>query len=82
MANHPNRQRAATARQIARSEISQPYITAANTHTHTWGLSTRCPGEDGARRFRTESNVGTYREAVAARREWIEQRVAELMAEQ
>ena len=61
----------------ARSEISHVYKTAANGSSVTWGVSTRLPGMDR----RCQSDIGSYRDAVAGRREWIASRTAELLGE-
>jgi hypothetical protein len=63
-----------SARTQARSEISRVYKTAANGHTTTWGFSILLPGRDK----RTQSDIGTYREAVSARLDWIDTRVGDL----
>ena len=62
------------ARAQASREISRPYRTAANRSTITYGLSAKRAGG-----YREQTDVGTYRDALAARREWIEQRAAELV---
>ena len=63
------------ATQQAQREASAPYRTAASrTGEVTWGFST--PESGG---FQRQNAIGTYRQAVAARREWITDRIAALI---
>lgn len=64
----------AEATRAAKKRVSQVYRTEAGKGSVMWGFSV----DAGADRqgYRAESSIGTYREAVAARREWIADQVA------
>lgn len=63
------------ARAQARREVSQVY--AVEGGGVVWGVTTYLPGQQRP----TQSSIGSYRQAVAARGQWIRDRTVELVAE-
>jgi hypothetical protein len=63
----------------ARAEASTIHRTAASRGSVTWGFTV--PGGGPRPGFRRIASIGTYREAQAARREWIGERIAQLREE-
>lgn len=66
----------ANARSQARREISRVHVVAANRHTQTYGATVSVGGG-----WSTTTPVGSYRDAVEARRAWIAERVEALTNE-